>query len=142
MLTDTRCRNAKPSAKPYKLTDSNGLYLEIEPNSVKAWRYRFKLTKAGKLTESVFAIGDYATVPAAETQEEAETRQAGGRFSLAEACHERTKARALVKQGINPAQHRQLERIKREQEHALTFKTVATEWLALRDWDRDHARGD
>ncbi|MCD6706225.1 MAG: Arm DNA-binding domain-containing protein [Thiobacillus sp.] len=37
---------------------------------------------------------------------------------MAEARDERTKARALVKQGINPAQHRQLERIKREQENA------------------------
>jgi hypothetical protein len=46
----------------------------------------------------------------------------------------RAKARDLVRQGINPAQHRQLERIKREQENATTFKAVAKEWLALKDW--------
>lgn len=45
MLTDSQCRNAKCKDKPYKLTDANGLYLEIKPNGVKAWRYRFKLTK-------------------------------------------------------------------------------------------------
>ena len=28
MLTDTKCRNAKPAGKPYKLADGKGLYLE------------------------------------------------------------------------------------------------------------------
>jgi|GEM_PF-2128313 len=28
-LTDTACRNAKPKAKPYKLFDGGGLYLEV-----------------------------------------------------------------------------------------------------------------
>lgn len=53
---------------------------------------------------------------------------------MAEARDERVKARDLVRQGINPAQHRQLERIKREQENATTFEAVAKEWLALKDW--------
>lgn len=43
MLTDTQCKNAKPKDKPYKLPDGKGLYLEIKPSGVKAWRYRFKL---------------------------------------------------------------------------------------------------
>jgi hypothetical protein len=43
MLTDTQCRNAKPKDKPYKLLDGKGLYLEVKPNGVKAWRYRFEL---------------------------------------------------------------------------------------------------
>lgn len=152
MLNDTQCRNAKPCEKPigkdkngkpiyetvdgsYKLKDSNGLYLEIKPNGVKAWRYRFELREDGKIKESVFAIGDYTSAPSGETPEEAKARRDGRRFTLAEARDERTKARALVKQGINPAQHRQLERIKREQENATTFEAVAKEWLALKDWE-------
>ncbi len=135
MLNDTQCRNAKPQDKPYKLKDSNGLYLEIKPNGVKAWRYRFELREDGKIKESVFAIGDYTSAPSGETPEEAKARRDGRRFTLAEARDERTKARALVKQGINPAQHRQLERIKREQENATTFEAVAKEWLALKDWE-------
>lgn len=43
MLTDTQFRTAKPKDKPYKMSDGNGLYLEIKPNGVKAWRYRFEL---------------------------------------------------------------------------------------------------
>ena len=45
MLTDTQCRTAKPRESPYKLPDGKGLYLEIKPNGVKAWRYRFKLAR-------------------------------------------------------------------------------------------------
>ncbi len=61
--TDTECRTAKPKEKPYKLTDGNGLYLEVKPNGVKAWRYRFELNDGTGRKESVFAIGDYAIAP-------------------------------------------------------------------------------
>lgn len=135
MLNDTQCRNAKPKDKPYKLTDGKGLYLEVKPNGVKAWRYRFELRHGDTIKESIFAIGDYAVVPNGEAPEEAQARRGGRRFTLAEARDERTKARALVKQGINPAHNRQLERIKREQENATTFEAVAREWLALKDWE-------
>lgn len=135
MLTDTQCRTAKAQGKPYKLPDGKGLYLEVKPSGVKAWRYRFKLTKEGETKESLFAIGDYASAPNGETPDEAKARRAGGRFTLAEAREERAKARALVKQGINPAHSRQLDRIKREQANATTFEFVAREWLALKDWE-------
>lgn len=135
MLTDTQCRTAKPKDKPYKLADGKGLHLEVKPNGVKAWRYRFKLAKEGTPKESTFAIGDYMSAPSGESPEEARARRAGGRFTLAEAREERIKARDLVKQGINPAHNRQLDRIKRAQENATTFEPVAHEWLALKDWE-------
>jgi integrase len=113
MLNDTQCRNAKAKGKPYKLTDGKGLYLEVKPNGVKAWRYRFELS--GK--ESVFALGEYPII------------------GLAEARQKRQDARELVKQGINPAHNRQLDRIRQEQANATTFEAVALEWLALKDWE-------
>lgn len=113
MLTDAHCRAAKPKEQVYRLNDFRGLYLEVKPNGVKAWRYRFKL--AGKA--SWFALGDYPGT------------------SLAQARDKCEEARKLVKQGINPVQHRQLERIKREQDSANTFEAVAREWLALKDWE-------
>jgi len=113
MLNDIQCRKAKPQANPYKLPDSKGLHLEVKPNGVKAWRFRFKLS--GK--ESVFAIGDYPAI------------------SLVDARKKRDEARDLVKQGINPAHNRQLEKIKIEQATATTFEAVALEWLALKDWE-------
>jgi integrase len=135
VLNDTQCRTAKPRDKPYKLSDGNGLYLEVKPSGVKAWRYRFELREGDVARESVFAIGDYAAAPTGETPDEAQARRAGRRFTLAEARDERIKARALVKQGINPAHHRRLELIKRDQENATTFEAVAQEWLALKDWE-------
>jgi integrase len=134
MLNDTQCRAAKPKDKPYKLSDGKGLHLEVKPNGVKAWRYRFELREGDTTRESMFAIGEYCIAPAGESAEETKARKAGRRFTLAEARDERIKARALVKQGINPAQSRQLDRIKLEQENATTFEAVAHEWVALRDW--------
>ncbi len=135
MLNDTQCRTAKPKEKTYKLSDDKGLYLEVKPNGVKAWRYRFKLEKDGELKESVFAIGEYSSAPSGETTEAAATRRAGGRFTLSEAREERVKARGLVKQGINPAHQRQLDKIKRVQQSATTFESVAREWIAMKDWE-------
>ena len=89
-LTDTRIRSAKPAERPYKLTDGGGLYLEVKPTGSKLWRVRYRL--GGK--ENVFAIGDYPAV------------------GLAEARDERTAAKKLIKQGVHPAHHRKLERIR------------------------------
>lgn len=135
MLNDTQCRTAKAKERAYKLSDDKGLYLEVKPNGVKSWRYRFKLEKDGVLKESIFAIGNYASAPPGESAEEAQARRAGGLFTLAEARNERLKARGLVKQGINPAHQRQLEKITRGQQSAITFESVATEWLAMKDWE-------
>lgn len=134
-LTDTQCRTAKPKEKPYKLTDGNGLYLEVKPNGVKAWRYRFELSDGNTRKESVFAIGEYVVAPKGETSEQAEERRNGRLLTLSEAREARVKARSLVVQGINPAHHRQQERVKRNHEKATTFDAVAKEWLALKDWE-------
>lgn len=134
-LTDTECRTAKPKAKPYKLTDGNGLYLEVKPNGVKAWRYRFELSDGNTRKESVFAIGEYVSAPKGEASELAEERRKGRCFTLSEARDERVKARSLVVQGINPAHHRQQERVKRDHERTITFEAVAKEWLSLKDWE-------
>lgn len=135
MLTDMKCRTAKPKEKLYRLADGNGLFLEVRPNGRKAWRYRFELREDGKAKENMFALGDYAAAPNGETPEEAKARRAGGFLTLAEAREERIKARALVKQGINPAHHRQIERKKRVLDMAMTFEAVANEWLGLKDWE-------
>jgi len=37
--------------------------LEVKPNGIKAWRYRFELNGGNGRKESVFAIGDYAIAP-------------------------------------------------------------------------------
>lgn len=125
MLTDTRIRTARPRKTPYKLTDGAGLFVEIRPNGAKLWRYRYRI--AGR--ENLYALGEYAKAPEAETHKEGDARRAGGRFTLTEARAERERVRGLVKQGVHPAQERKLQTIQRRHEGANTFKAVALEWL-------------
>lgn len=68
MLTDAQCRAAKPREGIYRLNDYKGLYLEIKPNGIKAWRYRFKLNDKA----SWFALGDYPSVTLGEAREKCE----------------------------------------------------------------------
>jgi integrase len=55
--------------------------------------------------------------------------------SLSQAREKCEEARKLVKQGISPVQNRQFDKIKHEQDASNTFKAVAREWLALKDWE-------
>ena len=109
-LTDTRIRTAKRARKPYKLTDSGGLHLEVRPSGAKLWRYRYRI--AGK--ENLFALGEYPAL------------------GLSDARTERDKARKLVKQGIHPAHNRQALLATQVAENANSFKAVALEWIAQR----------
>jgi integrase len=107
-LKDTQVKNAKPKAKSYKLTDGEGLHIEIKPNGAKLWRLRYRLH--GK--ESVYSIGKYPAV------------------SLSQAREKRGEAKELIRQGINPSQFRKREKIKQAHESRNTFKAVANDWLA------------
>ena len=43
MLTAVQINAAKPTAKAYKLADSGGLYLLVQPSGAKLWRYKFRI---------------------------------------------------------------------------------------------------
>ncbi len=125
-LNDAKIRNTKPSAKPIKLTDGHGLYLEVRPTGAKLWRYRYRI--AGK--ENVFAIGEYFN------------DKRTGHVSLDHARRCRDEARVLVRQGIHPAHHRKEERFAQQSEAANTFETVARDWLAQKyvTWTPQYSR--
>jgi integrase len=106
-LTDTRIRTAKPARKPYKLTDSAGLHVEVRPSGAKLWRLRYRIS--GR--ENMFALGEYPAL------------------GLSDAREERDRARKLVKQGIHPAHNRQALRVANIAEGANTFEAVAREWI-------------
>lgn len=40
-LTDVLCKKALPKEKQYRLSDSNGLSLRIDPNGKKYWSIRY-----------------------------------------------------------------------------------------------------
>jgi integrase len=139
-LTDTRIRSAKPAPKPFKLTDAGGLYLEVRPTGSKLWRYRYRLY--GK--ENVYALGEYPKrLPRVESEEEAAQRRAGGVLLLAEARQERDRCRALIKQGINPAHQRKLQKLKAAHASRETFEAIASEWVDTRakEWSQSYRKG-
>ena len=78
--------------------------------------------------------GEYAPAYNKETAAQAEERRGAKRFTLQEARGERTRCRDLVRQGINPADHRKQEQIKAEHAARITFEVIAKEWLSMRDW--------
>ena len=49
-LSDTTIRTAKPKDKLYRLTDANGLCLEVTPTGSKLWRYRYRFNGSAKNT--------------------------------------------------------------------------------------------
>jgi len=64
-LTDIAIRNAKPRDKAYKLADGGGLYLAVQPNGGKWWRYAYRFDGKQKL----LALGVYPDTTLAEARE-------------------------------------------------------------------------
>lgn len=63
-LTDTKCKNAKPSERPKKLFDSHGLYLEVMPNGSKYWRHKYRyLGKEKRLSERLYQVYRFPKCP-------------------------------------------------------------------------------
>jgi hypothetical protein len=54
-------RQAKPKDKPYKLSDGGGLYLLINPNGSRYWRWKYRIAQK----EKVLALGVYPDITAA-----------------------------------------------------------------------------
>jgi integrase len=105
-LTDKTCKNAKPSAKPRKLTDGDGLYLEVMPSGSKYWRLKYRF--AGR--EKRLALGVYPQV------------------SLAEARAGREAARKLLASGTDPSFAKQERKRQLLLNADNTFEAIAREW--------------
>jgi integrase len=107
-LTDTRIRNAKPSSKPYKLSDGGGMYMLVTPEGARYWRldYRF----AGK--RRTLALGIYPIV------------------SLSNARCRREDARALLAKGIDPGVAKRMTKRIAKLTSENTFEAIAREWIA------------
>ena len=63
-LTDTAIRAAKPKDRPYKVGDSQGLYLLINPGGSKLWRVKYRMHGV----ERKLALGAYPAITLAEAR--------------------------------------------------------------------------
>ena len=43
MLSAVKVKTAKPAERAYKLADGGGLFLLVQPNGSKLWRYKFRI---------------------------------------------------------------------------------------------------
>jgi len=107
MLTYIQINAAKPKEKAWTLSDSQSLYLVIQPNGSKLWRFNYRfLDKQKKLH-----LGGWPTI------------------SLAEARTRRDEAKKKIANGIDPALDKKRARIAAKYAAANTFEAVAEEWL-------------
>jgi integrase len=112
-LSDTKIRSAKPLDKPYKLSDGEGLYLQVTPNGSRLWRLKYRFE--GK--EKLLALGSYPEV------------------GLAEARKRRMVAREDIAMGIDPSREKQLAKAKSKAEAEITFNLMAAEFCKKRKSD-------
>ncbi|HDF5690132.1 TPA: tyrosine-type recombinase/integrase [Klebsiella variicola] len=115
-LTDAKIRSLKPSDKPFKVSDSHGLYLLVKPGGSRHWYLKYRIS--GK--ESRIALGAYPAI------------------SLSDARQQREGVRKMLALNINPAQQRAAERGSRMPEKM--FKTVALAWHSSnKKWSQNTA---
>ena len=118
-LTDTAARTAKPTAKPYKLADEKAMYLLVNPNGSRWWRFKYRFL--GK--EKLLSLGVYPDV------------------SLKDARLKRDDARAMLANGVDPSLNRQVQRAASVERSENSFEVVAREWFAkmLPEWKQSHS---
>ena len=108
MLTHIQIASAKPSAKPFNLSDSQGLFLTVQPNGSKLWRLSYRYLGRQK----TLLLGPWPEV------------------TLADARVRRDEARKQIAAGLDPAQEKKRARVTEKIAAANTFKDVAEEWVA------------
>ena len=106
MLTNAGIKNAKPAAKPYKMADSQGLYLLVRPNGSKHWHLKYRI--GGK--ERKLSFGAYPEV------------------SLVEARQAKEAARAELRAGIDPGLTLKQKKAASSND-AGAFQRVAERWI-------------
>lgn len=116
-LTNVAIRNAKPRDKPYKVGDTLGLFLLVQPSGGKLWRVKYRID--GK--EKKLAIGIYPQV------------------GLAEARRRRDAARELVAAGKDPGREKQREKVRSRIQAETTFDAIAAEFCQKRRRDGQKA---
>ena len=107
-LTDTTAKSAKPTAKPYKLSDERGMFLLVNPNGSKWWRLKYRID--GK--EKLLSLGVYPDV------------------GLKDARARRDEARKQISGGIDPSITRQVHKAAKTERAANSFESIAREWHA------------
>jgi integrase len=120
-LTVLQIKNAKPKEKEYKLSDGKGLYLLVNPNSSKYWRFRYKYLRK----EKTLALGIFPEV------------------SLNEARERTLEARRQIRvEQKDPSAERKKGKTAQEIQERRTFEKAAVAWVKTKEeaWSTDHTK--
>ncbi|MEH3158760.1 MAG: integrase arm-type DNA-binding domain-containing protein [Sphingomonas taxi] len=107
MLTVVQIRALKPAERPYKVADSDGLYLLVQPSGALLWRFRYRCCGI----ERKLSLGSFPDV------------------SLIQARRKRDEAKAELDDGIDPVEEKRQRRLKAELAAQTTFALVAGEYI-------------
>jgi integrase len=130
-LTDAEIRNTKSGEKVKYLFDTAGLYLQLNPNGSRWWRFKYRFDGKPKL----LSLGVYPLV------------------GLKDARAEHAKARKLIADGVDPSEQRKQAEAAKKHKHEVarriaegiplenSFQCVALEWYGKRShtWVQHHA---
>ena len=116
ILTDTEIRKEKPTEKPQKISDGDGLFLLVTPQGGKLWRLAYRF--AGK--QKTLAFGEYPIV------------------GLADARGKREEAKKQLANGIDPS----AAKAAGQDAAANSFEMIAREWHGthMANKSEDHAK--
>ncbi|OEU69030.1 MAG: integrase, partial [Desulfovibrio sp. S3730MH75] len=117
-LSVKQIQAAKPKDKIYRITDSNGLCLEIKPNGSKLWRFRYRFNGKGKM----IGLGSFPAT------------------SLKDARNKRDDQRRILESGIDPSDHKKGQKAAVSGENE--FESVSREWHSKfkSTWTEGHAK--
>jgi hypothetical protein len=106
MLTDLTIKKLKPKDKPYKKSDQDGLYIQVNPTGSKLWRMNYTYAKK----QRTLSIGTYPEISLLEAREKAQA------------------AKKELADGIDPSTAKQTRKLLKQAEHANDFESIAREW--------------
>lgn len=116
-LTDSAVRHAQPRDKPYKMADSEGLYIHIMPNGSKHWKMKYRFDGL----EKKLSFGPYP------------------RVSLRDARAQRDEARNMITKGIDPSYEKKRNKLRAHVSVENTFSGISREYCDKRRRDGDKA---
>jgi len=109
MLTDSELKHLKPKAKPYKVSDRDGMYVLVSPGGTISFRVDYRLHGRGETV----TLGKYSPSD----------------LSLARAREKCIDAKRLIAEGQSPAIAKQRE--KRRIKEARSFGEFGEKWLKV-----------
>ncbi len=117
-LTVVEIKSAKPKEKPYKMADEKGLYLLVNPNGSKLWKFKYRFSGL----EKKLSFGAFPEV------------------SLAAAREARDEARRQLTNTIDPGILKNSIKRSKKMAEENSFEAVAREWHAkfTPKWSKNH----